>query len=721
MKILINGHDLKFFYSIRAELEKNGHVFLEDIWKSHDHHDSTHSLRLIESADTIISEWALGNAIFYAENKKPHQRHIVRFHAQELRTEHCFKINYDNVDRIVFVGPHVMREAIKKFSIPEKKCVLISNYVDFEKFDIEKMGGNEYCLGIIGFSPMSKRLDRLIDVLEILVKKDKRYHIRVKGQMPFSYDWLWARTKERNYYENLFTRINSNPSLRYNVIFDPYGDDVPGWLRYIGFICSPSDSESFHMALAEGMASGAVPLTWKREGVNEIFKSNITFEDPEVIANYIINTNESNEFSRLSRQAKIYIKNNFYKQNVIDSWIDILKPSDDNEEKVLKNSYEKLFVIYGIDRWENFHRKEMLEALAKSVDAGTALFFIEPGNHYITLRDKINIDEDELKNDALCIPRKKGKNIYVSRIINSGYSKNLKENSDFQSLPSIYAEATRKYIKNIFGDNIKIIHWIYKPDQIKNLMQSDKYIYEVYDEYTRDFSTGALLPDVFRSEPAILGGAEKVVFTSNVLFERKRDFSNNPLLMGNGVDFSLFNKYLALDSEKSIAKKGVVSYLGNLSDFFDWELALHIVNSFPELIFNFYGQVEKHRLKNKIDIVESIMKCKNTFFAGRVSRDCGAAAVARSDVLIIPFVVNEAMDAVEPLKLWEYFATGRPVISSYMKSISHLDSRTLSIAHTRSEWIDLLRQHISNREICETRINIAKSKSWENLVRGIIT
>ena len=48
------------------------------------------------------------------------------------------------------------------------------------------------------------------------------------------------------------------------MVFDPAGRDVAAWLRRVGFVLSTSDDESFHLAPAEGMASGAVPalLPW---------------------------------------------------------------------------------------------------------------------------------------------------------------------------------------------------------------------------------------------------------------------------------------------------------------------------------------------------------------------------------------------------------------------------------------------------------------------------
>jgi hypothetical protein len=39
----------------------------------------------------------------------------------------------------------------------------------------------------------------------------------------------------------------------------------------VGFILSPSDFESFHMAIGEGMLTGAMPIIWDWDGAAEIW------------------------------------------------------------------------------------------------------------------------------------------------------------------------------------------------------------------------------------------------------------------------------------------------------------------------------------------------------------------------------------------------------------------------------------------------------------------
>ena len=123
---------------------------------------------------------------------------------------------------------------------------------------------------MIGIVPGLKRPDRALDTLELLLERDRRYRLRIKGPSPFDYPWLLDRPAEVEYYRALYRRINSGP-LRYAVIFDPPGANVHDWLSLVGFILSPSDYESFHMAVAEGMLTGCQPVVWERDGIHALW------------------------------------------------------------------------------------------------------------------------------------------------------------------------------------------------------------------------------------------------------------------------------------------------------------------------------------------------------------------------------------------------------------------------------------------------------------------
>ena len=221
----------------------------------------------------IFCEWCLGNLKWYSHHKLPRQRLVARFHAQEARTHYMGEANWDNIDHISFVSEHTRLQALEVFTgFPVEKTSIIANYLDDAKFTPKKKTGEaRFTLGMIGMVPKSKRLDRAVDLLEVLLKEDGRYCLRVKGKKPLDYGWLLKRDDELSYYSKIFERINHEPRLRYKVIFDPPGDDVNDWLSMVGFILSPSENESFHMAIGEGMLTGCYPIIWNRNGAAKIW------------------------------------------------------------------------------------------------------------------------------------------------------------------------------------------------------------------------------------------------------------------------------------------------------------------------------------------------------------------------------------------------------------------------------------------------------------------
>ena len=112
---------------------------------------------------------------------------------------------------------------------------------------------------MIGIAPALKRMDLALDVLARLRRDDPRYQLFVKTKLPWEYQWIWDVHAEREAFDDILRRMQIDPALRGAVTFDGFGPDVPGWLRRIGWVLSTSDGESFHLAPADGMASGPSP------------------------------------------------------------------------------------------------------------------------------------------------------------------------------------------------------------------------------------------------------------------------------------------------------------------------------------------------------------------------------------------------------------------------------------------------------------------------------
>lgn len=285
--VLVAGHDLKFFRPLQQALEATGrYEFVVDQWRGHAKHDEQTSLSLLSQADVVFCEWCLGNLEWYSRHKLPHQRLVARFHLQERDLPYLERADWDNIDHIVYVSEGLRDEALSRVPFPREKTSVIGNMIDENRFrPAKKFGDAAYTLGLIGIVPSRKRLDRALDLLEALIAVDSRYQLRVKGASPTSYPWVLSRPQECAYYRATFARINASPVLRNKVIFDPPGADVEKWLSLVGYVLSPSDFESFHMAVGEGMATGCVPVIWNWDGSNRIWpKQFIVSSVPEAVS-----------------------------------------------------------------------------------------------------------------------------------------------------------------------------------------------------------------------------------------------------------------------------------------------------------------------------------------------------------------------------------------------------------------------------------------------------
>ncbi|QQD85673.1 glycosyltransferase family 4 protein [Jeotgalicoccus sp. ATCC 8456] len=285
MKILIAGHDLKFIQFYIDYLENTEHEVKLDVWENHVAHNVKDSYEYLEWADIIFCEWGLGNTIFYSQNKKENQKLIVRLHRQELETTYLTQAKIDQIDSFIAVSPYIYEEFSRVFQLPREKMHLIYNNVDLDKFKNLNLSGREYNLGMVGYLPKLKRMDLALDIFENLYEQDNRYHLHFKGKRPEELRWLMRIDEEREYYEAQFKRINK-AKWKDNVIFESYGDVVE-FYNQMEFILSISDVESFHLAAAEGIATGAIPIITNWEGSESIYSADFIIEDLTEVEGYI--------------------------------------------------------------------------------------------------------------------------------------------------------------------------------------------------------------------------------------------------------------------------------------------------------------------------------------------------------------------------------------------------------------------------------------------------
>jgi len=321
-RIVMAGHDFKFAEDIGRRVESLGAEVRRDRWRGHAGHSEPSSAELLAWADTVFCEWCLGNAAYYSRSVSPEQRLVVRFHRMELETAYPSQMDLDRVSSMVFVSEHVLDSAAERFSWPKEKLRVIPNAVDLLRLDRPKLEGAAFNIALIGFVPILKRLDRALDVLEVVRAHDTRFRLILKGHEPAHYPWVMKRASERAFFREQYERIATSPLLRGAVTIEPFGD-VPSFLRKVGLTLSTSDYEGHQVSIAECMASGTVPVILDRAGAGSNYSDRWVHASVDAAATFVLETTVGERLREESVASAEHAARWSY-EAVLPAWDDLL-------------------------------------------------------------------------------------------------------------------------------------------------------------------------------------------------------------------------------------------------------------------------------------------------------------------------------------------------------------------------------------------------------------
>jgi len=289
--------------------------------------------KYLKWADIIFCEWGALNAIWYSMNKLPHQQLYIRLHRWELYSVFFQKIVWKNVTKTIFISPQIQRLAILQNKEISDKSICIYNYVKSVMFsDTDKTIDSPFNIGIMGILPHYKRLDIAIDIIQYLNNKDNKYKLYILGKTYKDKNVImsWKSKSERDFYESINKKIKLL-HLENIVIFEPYTFQPEDWLKKIGFILSLSDIEGSHQAVAESMATGAIPCIYGKAlhefKLDEIYPKKYCFYESNinVLCDKIISySNNSDSLVNEMEYCKQFCRDNFTLDMIYKQIHDIL-------------------------------------------------------------------------------------------------------------------------------------------------------------------------------------------------------------------------------------------------------------------------------------------------------------------------------------------------------------------------------------------------------------
>ncbi len=254
------------------------------------------------------------------------------------------------------------------------------------------------------------------------------------------------------------------------------------------------------------------------------------------------------------------------------------------------------------------------------------------------------------------------------------------------------------------------ICWTYLPNTIDlQLPAGITLVYDCADEHTA-FPGLINKATVSQMEKELFARAGVSLASARELWESKRELAPLVTLIPNGADVEHFNQAmqpgLPVPPELQTLQGPVVGYVGAISAWFDQEMLAAAAHAHPEWSFVLVGPVD-----TDVSLLDSL---PNVRLTGHKPYSVLPAYLKGFDVTVIPFKINALTTGVNPVKLYEYLAAGRPIVSSDLPEVRAFRPQ-VAIAGSGTEFVQKLEQELAadTLEKRVERLEVAGRHSWQ--------
>lgn len=307
--------------------------------------------------------------------------------------------------------------------------------------------------------------------------------------------------------------------------------------------------------------------------------------------------------------------------------------------------------------------------------------------------------------------KKHSNNIYLINFNNKALEKilmNVLKNIDKPKYIQLYSTDWKLSVQNIE----------------KYLNNGYKFIYEYIDHLSPELAGTKKLPQNIIDKYNYVMSHKNVyvVVTADALEQEviKKRGKENLAFSSNGVDYNFFKTF---DKDYSFEKefldilnknKPIIMYYGALAKWVDYNLIKEIAttNKYSIVLFG---------IKYDESYDEEMEKTENVYFLGSRNYKVLKNYAKKADVLIIPFKINDITKSTSPVKIFEYMALHKPIVTTDMPECRKYQS--VLIGHNKKEFIKKLDEALklrNNKNYINLLDKEAKDNDWNIKAKVIV-
>lgn len=239
-----------------------------------------------------------------------------------------------------------------------------------------------------------------------------------------------------------------------------------------------------------------------------------------------------------------------------------------------------------------------------------------------------------------------------------------------------------------------------------------KVIYDCMDNHFAFVDNEKKKHNIEDCEKKLIDRANQIIVSSEYLMvhisQRYGTNLDNFYLVRNAYNGEIIE--LSQNKEKNDAFK--MAYVGTISSWFDWKTIEMVLQEKKDVELHLYGPIDN----------TEIMKHERVIYHGTIEHEKLFETIKDMDALIMPFLINEIIEAVDPVKLYEYINFNKNIIMCKYKEVERFDEFVYFYNNVIEfvEAIEKIRDDNSIKYSNSQRLEFLMNNNWKNRVNQII-
>lgn len=205
-------------------------------------------------------------------------------------------------------------------------------------------------------------------------------------------------------------------------------------------------------------------------------------------------------------------------------------------------------------------------------------------------------------------------------------------------------------------------------------------------------------------ENSLIADSDAIIVTADKLRQKMKslNYGDKTFLIRNGTNLNVMSS----PRKAILEKRYKIGYFGTIAEWFDYDVLQQSVNEYQDIEYHLIGPVRKSiRLNHDRLIMEGIVE-HNKLLEKTKDYAC----------FVMPFIVNDIVEWVDPVKLYEYIAMGKCIIAVQYEEIERFHDFIYTYSGTK-EYLQLLgdlkREGFPPKYSAEQQIAFLNNNSWK--------